>query len=281
MPFQRKYRYLALAVLGGSLACKVRTAPPAAPPAAAAELLEPDGADPFSVEVRRGRAILNATRDSLPGNVGNALRCTSCHLQDGTREVLGWEGVYARYPQYRSRSATVQTFEDRINDCLERSMAGRVLRADTAPMRAMVAYFAWRSRNAPVTPSVAGPSITRPFEGLTPDTAAGRRLFEVECARCHGPDGEGTVLATPLWGPRSFTIGAGMVRFRTAAAFIHANMPFDRPGTLTPQQAVDVAGFVTSRPRPDFAAKGRDWPQGGAPKDTPYATDAGGRTARH
>src|SRR5207248_2239115 len=34
--------------------------------------------------VRRGRAVLRNTRDSLPGHVGNQLACISCHAADGT-----------------------------------------------------------------------------------------------------------------------------------------------------------------------------------------------------
>src|ERR1019366_1573717 len=64
--------------------------------------------DPFSVSVRRGRALLRATRDSLPRNVNNRLRCVSCHLDDGSRAfAMPWTGVYARFPQYRSRSGKV------------------------------------------------------------------------------------------------------------------------------------------------------------------------------
>ena len=54
----------------------------------------------------------------------------------------------------------------------------------------------------------------------------------------------------PLWGPNSYNWGAGMHRVNTAAGFIKANMPFGRGGTLTDQQAWDVAAFVNSRPRP-------------------------------
>ncbi|MES1259691.1 MAG: hypothetical protein ABUL71_03785, partial [Gemmatimonadota bacterium] len=67
--------------------------------------------------VLRGHAILAATRDSLPTHVGASLRCVSCHLGDGRRNgALPLTGVYARYPQYRSRNAAVQRLEDRIND---------------------------------------------------------------------------------------------------------------------------------------------------------------------
>ena len=46
-----------------------------------------------------------------------------------------------------------------------------------------------------------------------------------------------------------------MGRLRTAAAFIKFNMPYDNPGSLSVQQAFDVAAYINSRPRPDFAGK--------------------------
>jgi thiosulfate dehydrogenase len=90
------------------------------------------------------------------------------------------------------------------------------------------------------------------------------------CASCPGIDGQGPPLAPPTWGPRSFNIGAGMARIRTAAGFIRHNMPFDRPGTLTDQEAIDVAAYLVSRPRPDLPGKENDWPAGGAPPDVAY-----------
>jgi thiosulfate dehydrogenase len=278
MPLQNRAlegRHLMMVVTLTTLlaGCDIDRRPPAEAPAAPSGARElPAGNDAFSVEVRRGAAIVAATRDSLPAHVGNALRCTSCHLDGGTREVLGWKGVYARFPQYRSRTASVQILEDRINDCFVRSLAGKRMPADTAPMKAIVSYLAWMSSDVPVTPSVTGPKLTAGFDSLTPDSAAGRKVFETICAKCHGADGNGTTLATPLWGPRSYNIGAGMARYRTAAAFIHANMPNDRPGTLTRQEAIDVAGFIDGRPRPDFAGKEKDWPKGDAPADAPYVT---------
>ena len=258
---------ISAALLAG---CRIDSRPPTATAAPAEP--EPPADHPLRAEILRGRAILEATRESLPANVGNGLRCTSCHLDGGTSEVLGWKGVYARFPQYRSRNDGIQVIEDRINDCFERSMAGHRLPADTAPMRAMVAYLAWLSRDVPVTGGIAGGKLTAPFDALHPDSARGAGIFLAQCARCHGADGAGTPVATPLWGDRSFTIGAGMARYRTAAAFVHANMPRDKPGTLTLQDALDVAAYVDSRPRRDFAGKEKDWPRGGAPPDTPYPT---------
>ena len=71
----------------------------------------------FRASAFRGRAILLATRDSLPKNVGNSLRCVSCHIDGGLRrDAMPWIGSYARFPQYRARSGKVDLLEDRINE---------------------------------------------------------------------------------------------------------------------------------------------------------------------
>jgi thiosulfate dehydrogenase len=111
---------------------------------------------------------------------------------------------------------------------------------------------------------------------MTPDTAAGRTEFATTCAACHGMDGQGTLAGPPLWGPKSFNIAASMARLRTAASFIKHNMPNDRPGILTAQQAFDLAAYVNSHSRPDLVGKENDWPKGDAPSDVPYQTS--GRT---
>jgi thiosulfate dehydrogenase len=180
-------------------------------------------------------------------------------------------GAYARFPQYRARSGKVDLLEDRINDCFVRSLNGKALAPASRDMHDIVAYLAFLSTGFPVGREMQGQGVPA-LDPLKGDTASGRAVFAANCVACHGPDGQGTNLAPPLWGPKSFNIGAGMARVNTAARFIHKLMPRDRPGVLTPQQAYDVASFVTSRPRPDFAGKENDWPRGGAPPDVAYPT---------
>lgn len=224
--------------------------------------------------VWRGRALLSAPRESLPEHAGNGLRCVSCHLDNGTRtNSMTWIGVYARFPQYRSRSATVIRLEDRVNDCLMRSLDGRALDYESRDMRDIVAYMAFLSQGVPVGAEVRGQGLPR-LDPLKGDTTNGALVLKNTCTACHGQNGEGTVQAPPLWGPESYNIGAGMARVRTAASFIRHNMPFDNPGTLTDQEAFDVATYINTRPRPDFAGKERDWPRGDPPPDVAYATDA-------
>jgi thiosulfate dehydrogenase len=229
--------------------------------------------------VRRGRAILEHTRDSLPRHVGNKLACTSCHQNAGTvKGGMPWVGVYARFPQYRSRSGSTQIIEDRINDCLKRSMNGTPLVPESRDMRDIVAYMSFLSTGYPVGAEVDGQG-TPPLEPLPADSARGHVVFRARCVRCHATDGSGTTEGPPLWGPGSFSIGAGMARLRNAAQFIRARMPQDSAGVLTNQEAFDVARYVTLRPRPDFRGKERDWPRGDPPPDVAYETDAARRKA--
>jgi thiosulfate dehydrogenase len=229
--------------------------------------------DAFGVSVRRGLALLTATRESLPKNDGSALRCVSCHLDQGRRANGSWIGSFARFPQYRARRGAVELIEDRVNDCFARSLNGKGLDPASADMKDIVAYLAFLSWRSSVGLPPAGPNarLVR-FASLTADTAAGHQTFGTACAPCHGPDGQGTPVAPPLWGSKSFNIGAGMARVRTAASFVRDNMPFDQPGTLTDQQAFDVAAFVVAQPRPDFPGKQFDWPHGDPPPDVAYPT---------
>ena len=71
----------------------------------------------------------------------------------------------------------------------------------------------------------------------------------------------------PVWGNASFNVGAGLARTYTAAAFIKHNMPLGQGGSLSDQDAIDVADFVAHQPRPAFAAGTKDYAKGDRPKD--------------
>ena len=275
---------VAPALLSLLAACAIenRTPVPAPPPppstANVAKLIVPDESEiPEGREgasIRRGRAIVSAVRDSLPAYTRSGLNCTSCHLDNGTRPWSApWVGVYGRFPQYRTRNDRINILEDRINDCFERSLNGRALPAGGPghPRHRGLHGLALAQGSGRCQHGRAG---IRPARGVPADTARGEAVFTGECSRCHGSEGGGTALAPPLWGENSFNIGAGMGRLRTAAAFIKFNMPYDNPGSLSIQQAFDVAAYITSRPRPDFAGKENDWPNGDHPPDVPYVTRA-------
>lgn len=217
----------------------------------------------------RGLALLQHFNDSLPRNGGNALRCTSCHLDDGRRgNAMSWIGVTARYPRYRARRGGVETIEQRVNECITRSLAGRPLPEQDDAMRDIVAYMdSLRNDLRPERPDtvrVAG------------DTVRGKALYQAQCARCHAADGAGT-LAPAVYGARSYSIGAGMARQYVLATFVRWNMPYDIAGTLPVQSAADIAAWLLRRPRPDHPGKELDWPNGDPPADAAYATDGARR----
>jgi thiosulfate dehydrogenase len=215
--------------------------------------------------IARGEALFAHTVDSLPGNARSALTCSSCHRSAGRdATALPLYGVSSRYPRFIARAGRVASIEDRVNFCFTRSLAGRRLRDTTYAMRAMVAYLTSLGPSAAVLDTTA---VSTPG-----DSARGAVLFIAQCVRCHGVDGLGTVVAPPLWGPRSYNIGAGMARVTRAATFIRHAMPADRPGSLSVQDAADLAVFVDRHARPDYLEKERDWPAGDAPRDAPYAT---------
>ncbi|HUO52346.1 MAG TPA: c-type cytochrome, partial [Gemmatimonadaceae bacterium] len=274
---------IALAVLA-ALACRARPTPDDRSAEDRVRLLADTAfpATPFGVSARRGLALMAHTPDSLPAYAHSALRCMSCHLDDGSRaHGLMLLGVAARYPQYRSRSGHLDLLSDRINDCFKRSLAGAPLPVESAEMRDIVAYLTWISRGVGILDSLPGQGLVK-LPSLPADTARGAAVFATACARCHGAGGAGgefTRPVPPLWGDRSFSIGAGMARARTLAAFVRENMPFDKPGTLTDQQAIDVAAFVAARPRPDLAGKEADWPNGDPPADVAYPTTAAAKKA--
>lgn len=230
--------------------------------------------------VRRGRALVRNTRDSLPAHVGNKLQCISCHAADGTQKnAMPLVGVYARFPQYRGRFGATQIIDDRVNDCFKRSMNGKALDPQSPDMRDIVAYLAFLSLGYPVGAEMEGQGFPR-VDPVPGDTTRGATLFAAKCIRCHGPNGEGSVIAPPVWGPHSYNIGAGMARIRTAAGFIKELMPQDSARTLTAQQAYDLATYINTRPRPDFPGKEADWPHGDPPPDAAYPTDAATRKAK-
>ena len=229
--------------------------------------------DALGASIRRGRAIFVRTTDSLPAHAPGNIQCASCHLDAGRRpDAAPVVGVMARYPKYLERSGAVVTIHDRVNFCFTRSMAGTKLPSDSREMADIVAYLAFLSQGVPHGVEVRGLSMPK-MPALSGDSARGAALFATTCVACHQADGRGTPPLIPaLWGPASYSIGASMAREERAASFIRHFMPQTAPGTLTDQQAYDLAAYVNAQPRPDSPAKEDDWPRGGAPADVPYAT---------
>jgi thiosulfate dehydrogenase len=241
-------------------------------------------ASPNAGQLVRGMRLHLETKALLPQNVGNSLNCTSCHLNAGTvADGSPFVGVSAFFPSYAPRAGRVITLEDRINGCFLRSMNGKPLPADSADMKAMVAYFDWMKKETKPQDKVAGRGVGKVDMAIKPNVENGKQVYATQCAVCHGKDGEGLkqadgrVIYPPLWGDDSFNIGAGMARTYTAAAFVKRNMPIGfhenfplGQGGLSDQEAVDVGEYFTHQPRPDFPNKVKDWPKDKKPADSRY-----------
>jgi thiosulfate dehydrogenase len=172
--------------------------------------------------------------------------------------------------------------EDRINECMQRSMHGKPLPMDSPEMIAMASYLRslgaqYAAMGASAKKAVEPPAFKTPARRADP--AMGQVVYSTRCSACHGADGSGLpatgdlrkgYLFPPLWGPDSFNDGAGMGRVLTAARFIKARMPLGK-ADLTDDEAFDVAAFINSKPRPQMANLDKDYPERSTkPIDNPY-----------
>lgn len=237
--------------------------------------------EPNAESIMYGKRLLNETKRLLPEYVGADMNCNSCHIAQG-KIPLGdpYINSYNFYPRVMPRSATEVNLVQRINGCFQRSMNGKPLPPDSKEMIAMIDYMKWLSQNMPKEQLVDISNAGKIDESLVADVARGETIYYAQCASCHGDDGEGMydsrgdVVFPPLWGDKSFNIGAGMARTYKAAAFVKYNMPmgiqvkglWGHGNVLSDQDAVDVAEFFAHKPRPDFAKKDGDWPSPKFPK---------------
>ncbi|AMU12868.1 MULTISPECIES: c-type cytochrome [Burkholderia] len=241
------------------------SAPPPAPAAAAAPAAKPFTpppesaipADDFGKTVRLGEQIFLHTPEFAGKYVGNKLTCASCHLDAGRRPDSSpmW-AAYLLYPAYRAKNGHVNTFAERLQGCFRYSMNGKAPPAGDPILVALETYSYWLAKGAPVGTKLPGQGFPKlPPPAQKADYARGAAVYTQHCALCHGADGQGQSsggkpVFPALWGARSFNWGAGMGDIRNAAGFIKANMPLGLGGTLTDQEAWDVATFMDSHERP-------------------------------
>lgn len=249
---------LAVTVAGGAIAWLRPPATAAEPPASYTPPSEADiPAGKFGDEIRMGEAIFRDPQAHAAAFVGNTLRCSNCHLQAGRLAGSAPMGpAYVSYPAYRSKNGHVNSFEERLQGCFRFSMNGKVPKLGDPVLVALESYSFWLAKGLPVDEKPAGrgfPKLAKP--DLPADYARGGQVYSQHCASCHGAEGLGQssgghVVFPALWGPRSFNWGAGMGSIKNAAEFIHTNMPLGLGGSLTPQQAWDVAKYMDSQVRP-------------------------------
>ena len=225
--------------------------------ASAAVADEPIGQLAETVELGRLLVEQTAEHPLTRRYVGAALNCTSCHLENGTHPTAAsFLDVATAYPAWAGREGRVITLEDRILNCFMRSCNGIRPPQGSQPVVAMIAYITSLSEVRPVRMNAASPHGPRRVPPLalapaTADAVAGEKLYAQRCGECHAADGNGTADGPPVWGPRSFNRGAGLSHVEHLAAWLKLAMPLDA-ADLTEREALDIAAYVNSHPRPDF-----------------------------
>lgn len=245
--------------------------------------------------VRIGYLIFTETPKFLGPMVASEMSCSNCHLNAGQRlGGLPLVGVTRAYPEPSPRAGRVITLEDRIVGCLLRSVnaaggsipPGRIPHENAGDatwpsprsfeVHAVAAYLGWISEGADA-------GLWRGHEGIPQErrlplqqlsVQRGEELYAEKCQSCHGEDGQGMHLGRlkpgPLWGAKSWNDGAGFARTYTLAGFLRRAMPYSSPGSLDDDEAQHIAAFITSKPRPSFPEKRRDYPGTTWPEDAIY-----------
>jgi thiosulfate dehydrogenase len=240
----------------------------------------------LSSDIRWGFKLFTNT----PGEAGrftpSRVSCNNCHLNGGQRErSLPLVGIAGMFPEYNRRSGRLYSLADRVVDCFLRSenatgtVEGDVPTPTSKEVLALAAYITWLARGSEVgsNPAWRGQN-TITAKALVPvarlDAAKGEAVFKERCTSCHGADGQGVAVGDkkpgPLWGPDSWNDGAGAARVYTLAGIIRYAMPYLDPGSLSDEEAQNVAAFVNSKPRPSYPFKAQDYLTEKLPPDSVY-----------
>lgn len=250
-------------------------------------LTDPALTDPrLGDQIKWGYRIFTNTPHEAPRLTGSKVSCINCHLNAGQRDrALPLIGVAGMFPEYNNRAARLISLPDRIVDCFMRSENGSAHDAVQHPttaskeVLAVAAYITWLSRGYAVGANPAWRNKnTIPAAQLIPvdkiDVGKGEAIYAERCTSCHGADGQGVQIgdkkAGPLWGADSWNDGAGAGRIYTLAGIVRYTMPYLNPGSLTDEEAQQVAAYINSKPRPKYPFKERDYVGSKVPIDAVY-----------
>ncbi len=246
---------------------------------------------PLSKDIRLGFRLFTNTPEEAKRFVPGQVTCSNCHMNAGQRErAMPVVGIAGMFPEYNRRAGRLISLTDRIIECFLRSenatgthSSEGLPNASSREVIALGAYLTWLSRGYAVgkNPSWRGQNSIA-AKALIPidkiDRHKGESLFLERCAGCHGIDGQGITIVdrkpAPLWGPNSWNDGAGAARVYTLAGIIRYTMPYVSPGSLTDEEAQEIAAFINSKPRPAYPFKDRDYPTDPLPVDAVYYRQA-------
>jgi cytochrome c len=188
-----------------------------------------------------------------------ATTCSTCHGSDAggvsgvAPALVGRPALFTLYPHQWQLAAFIQTYMPKTNP-------GSLSKQQAANLAAFI--YALNGKLGPAAKSEAAAALGRPpaptskapappstGASLASEIAAGESLYHHVCDVCHGANGQGNANnsgAPALWGTNSVVKGQSLDQL---ASFIKANMPLVKtngvaPGSLTQQQATDVAQFI-------------------------------------
>jgi thiosulfate dehydrogenase len=243
----------------------------------------------LSDEIRAGFRIFTNTPKEAARFSPGGMSCNNCHMNGGQRERgLPLVNVAGMFPEYNKRSGRLFTLGDRIVDCFLRSEDATASNGggeETTPtptskeVLSVAAYLTWLARGAEIgkNPAWRGQNTIAQAKQIPVgqlDAKTGEELYGERCRSCHGPDGQGVMIGDkkpgPLWGDDSWNDGAGAARVYTLAGMIRYSMPYLSPGSLTDEEAQNIAAFINGKPRPAFPFKAMDYRTDKLPPDAVY-----------
>ncbi len=213
-------------------------------------------------KILKGREIVLNTYELLGHElVGAKLHCGSCHLNAGGNPDAAW------FVNMEEKYKTKKKLQERINRCFDKSMNGIPIcdsgngECDENPvMESLITYMEWLTLEWRKEGLPPAPHVFPELPALEGNPGRGRKIYMQKCSACHNTDAggiyEGGLYFRPaLAGPNSFNACAGMSEPEMLAGFIKSNMPYGSGGSLTAQEAWDLAAFIDGKCRP---GKGKD-----------------------
>lgn len=216
------------------------------------ELLKLEYVDDYYANVIMGYKIVTETDKYARRYVGNSLVCQSCHLDAGTKPEGIPLYVAGMYPKYRMKNGRRNSLNIRIQDCFAYSMNGIQPPPDSPEILAVAAYIHYLSYGQVIGKVPDGRGIPRlPDTGADPNAARGSLIFKNKCQICHTEvAATGISQGPPIFGMHSFNAAAGLNKLSSLSGFIWANMPKGDARSLSYQEALDVAAYIKTQPRP-------------------------------
>ena len=245
----------------------------------------------MSSPAARGKELIHSTYKYLGAEsgqraangrpfVGNKLACTNCHMADGTQpDASPFVVVAQKYAPpgiFNSRSNILLDVPNRVNTCMERSLAGEALPRDSQPMKDIVAYIDFLATGLQpgfTFKQVKGqefPAVTLLTRAANP--VRGKEIYKERCEECHQDNGQGEwndkqqrYDIPALWGNNSFGLMSGMGRLATAATMVWGTMPRNQVNIMDPAtrmsqaDAWDVAAYLLSNSHPFNQRYVNDW----------------------